>query len=61
MNYRPYIWMGEDQDAHVRAWREIESGYASRFSEWRADAWPSKVDYVSFFRPRRFTSSTGPK
>lgn len=23
MNYRPYIWMGEDEaDAHVKAWEE---------------------------------------
>jgi hypothetical protein len=24
MNYRPYIWMGDDQDAHVQAYRNIE-------------------------------------
>jgi hypothetical protein len=26
MNYRPYIWMGEDHDAHVADWRELERG-----------------------------------
>jgi hypothetical protein len=21
MSYRPYVWMGEEQDAHVNAWK----------------------------------------
>jgi hypothetical protein len=38
MTYKPYLWLGDDQDAHVRDWREMEDARKRRLAMMIASA-----------------------